>query len=377
MKRKLSFDPNPIIVKELRSRMRGSRAFTTLTLVLVVLGLFSYALYHLVISATRYSGMPLSPQIGQVMFFGLAMVELLLISAITPAITASAISGEREKLTYEMLLATPLHPLQILWGKLFSSLSYVLILLFAAIPMASLVFIFGGVTLRDMLKTLAVLIVAAVLFGVIGLFMSALLGRSGRSIAFSYAVVLLILFGPLLAALFASILNQGEPPRWLLVPCPISALGSAMDPSVNLSNLSSLFWMLGSTFWVFGGSPISMSTIPRPLYHYSLPLYGLIILLLYLLSTRLVLPTQRWRIQWSQALIGLVLVLGYLGLVSIAFFSTANRYENAQIITPTPVPEVIEPVGSVLPEPVGAGPLAALDVQDNRCRMKADDPWQC
>lgn len=350
MKRALSFDPNPIIVKELRSRMRGSRAFITLTGILLVLGLFSYALYTLVLSATRFSGMPLSPQIGQVMFFGLAMVELLLISAVAPAITSTAISGEQEKLTYEMLLATPLHPLQILWGKLFSSLSYVLILLFAAIPMASLVFIFGGVTLRDMLKTLLVLIVVAVLFGVIGLFMSALFGRSGRSVAFSYAAVLLILFGPLLAGLFASVMRQGEPPRWLLVPSPISALGSAMSPSVNLNNLSNIFWMIGSTFWMFGSSPISMTTIPRPLYHYSLPLFGLVVLVMYLLATRLVLPTRRWRIQWSEALIGLVLVLGYIGLVSIGFFTTANRYENIQIITPTPAPVMVEPRGSIPPD---------------------------
>ena len=349
MKRLLSFDPNPIIIKELRSRMRGSRAFATLTAILVVLGLFSYALYNLVLSATRYSSMPLSPQIGQVMFFGLAMVELLLISAVAPAITSTAISGEQEKLTYEMLLATPLHPLQILWGKLFSSLSYVLILLFAAIPMASLVFVFGGVTLRDMLKSL----------GGAGDGSGALwrdrfvhlcfVWPLGSLVAVSYAVTLLILFGPLLAGLFSSVATQGEPPRWMLVFSPISALGSAMSPSVNLANLSNLFWMLGNTFWMFGGAPISMTTIPRPLYHYSLPIFGLIILLLYLLATRLILPTRRWRIQWSEALVGLVLVLGYIGVVSIGFFTTANRYENIQVITPTPAPEMVEPRGSLLP----------------------------
>lgn len=122
-----------------------------------------------------------------------------------------------------------------------------------------------------------------------------------------------------------------------------------MSPSVNLSTLSNIFWMLGNAFWMFGSSTISMTSIPRPLYHYSLPLYGLIVLVLYLLATRLVLPTRRWRIQWSEALIGLVLVLGYLGLVSIGFFTTANRYENIQVITPTPAPEMVEPRGSVLP----------------------------
>ena len=40
---------NPIIVKELRSRMRGARAFITLTSVLILMALISYGLYKLVL----------------------------------------------------------------------------------------------------------------------------------------------------------------------------------------------------------------------------------------------------------------------------------------------------------------------------------------
>lgn len=326
------FELNPIIVKELRSRMRGSRAFLTLTLALLILAGFSYALYTVILRASQYSNAPLSPLVGQALFFGLAMTELALVSALAPAITATAISGEQEKQTYEMLLATPLHPLQILWGKLFSALSYVFLLILAAVPMASLVFIFGGVTLRDMLKTLLVLLVVAVLFGVIGLFMSALFGRSGRSVAFTYVVVFLLIFGPIIAGVFAGMMQQGEPPRWIMAPSPISALASTMSPSVNIQNLSSFFWVLSSFFWIFGGTPISMTSIPRPLYHYSIPLYGLIALVLYLAATRLVLPTRRWRIHWSEALIAVILLLGYAGMVAVGYYTTANRYENIQII---------------------------------------------
>ena len=282
-------------------------------------------------------------------------MELALISALAPSITATAISGEQEKQTYEMLMATPLHPLQILWGKLFSALSFVFILIFAAIPMASLVFIFGGVTLRDMLKTLLVLLVIAVMFGVIGLFMSALFGRSGRAVALTYVVVFLLIFGPVIGGLFTGMLRQGEPPRWIMAPGPISALTSAMSPSVNVQNLTNLFWMLGSTYWIFGSTPISMDSIPRPLYHYSLPLYGLITLILYLLATRLVLPTRRWRIQWSEALIGSILVLGYAGLVAVGYYTTANRYENVQIVqetSPAPTPAPITEPQMVVPVPV-------------------------
>ncbi len=337
---------NPVVIKELRSRMRGGRAFATLTAVLFSLGAFSYAIYRMAAVTARYSSTPMSPLIGQLVFGCLAFLELMIICIITPAITAGAISGEKEKLTYEMLLATPLHPASILWGKLLSALSYVFLLIFAAIPLASLVFIFGGVALRDMFKALVILVSTAVMLGVIGLFMSTLLGRSGRATAVTYAIVLLMLLGPLFTGVLIGTLRQTEPPRWALIPSPISALGSALSPSVNPANLSGVFWVFGSLYnWVVGAPPISYDSIPRPIYHYSLVLFGTITLLLYLVSTRLTLPARRWRIQWTELVLALIIMLGFLGMVAIAYLGTANRYENILIQTPPPpsAPAFAEP----------------------------------
>lgn len=333
---------NPVIVKELRSRMRGARAFGTLTGILLLLGVFSFALYRMVLVTARFSSTPLSPQVGQMLFSGLAFLELMLICVITPAVTAGAISGEKEKLTYEMLLVTPLHPASILWGKLISALSYVFVLIFAAIPMASLVFIFGGVAIRDMVKAIIMLGAVAIMFGVIGLFISALFGRTGRATAISYLIVLLILFAPLFLAVVIGVFRQSEPPRLMLIPSPISALASALQPSVNPINISSAFWMLGgSVTWIWGMPPISLTSIPRPIYHYSLPIFGAVTLILYLLTTRLVKPTRRWQTHWTEALVATVLLLGYSGLVILAFSGTSNRYDNILPSAPaTPIPEI-------------------------------------
>jgi len=248
-----------------------------------------------------------------------------------------------------MLLTTPLRPAGILWGKLIAAMGYIFIVIFAAVPLASLVFVFGGVAIRELGKALFILVLIAVMQGVIGLFMSALFGRTGRATATSYAVAALMLFGPMFASIVAGVMRQGDPPRWLLVPSPISALGSALSPSVNLNNLSSMFWMLGSpVYWIMGGPPISTESIPRPIYHYSIPLYIGLTLLLYMLATRLVRPTRRWRFEWGEILVGVVLLLGLLGLVTLAFASTADRYENflsgVETSTPAPEPLLIEPI---------------------------------
>jgi hypothetical protein len=115
-----------------------------------------------------------------------------------------------------------------------------------------------------------------------------------------------------------------------------------------------MFWMFGNMYWFTGSPPISQTSIPRPIYHYSLPFYGAITLVLYFLSTRLIRPSRRWRIHWSEGLLGLVLLLGYAGLVAVAFGTTSNRYENInfQVTTPTPVPAIVEPSSQVNPAPV-------------------------
>ncbi len=339
---------NPIIVKELRSRMRGGRAFITLTVTLTLLTLVGYALYRMTLASSLYSSAPVSPLIGQVLFAGLAFLLLLILAAITPSVTAGEISSEREKQTYEMILVTPLSPASILWGKLISSLSYIFLILFVAIPLASLVFIYGGVSIRDMIKTLLALLVIAVLFGVIGMFFSALLNHSSQATVVSYLVIALLLFGPLFAGILSGMIVQGDPPCWVLSLSPLVVVSSTFASSVNPQSISSAFWMLGSPiYWIMGTPPISQDSIPRPIYHYMLPLYLLIIILLYFLASRLVKPVRRWHIQWSEALLALVLILGLMGAISLGYLLTTNRYENIQIVetnTPTLDPAVERPV---------------------------------
>jgi hypothetical protein len=90
---------------------------------------------------------------------------------------------------------------------------------------------------------------------------------------------------------------------------------------------------------MLGGATISQTGIPRPIYHYSLPLYGGLTLVLYLLSTRLVRTTRRWHINWKDAVIVLALFGLFGGAVALAFTGTAGRYEDVSIFqAPTPFP---------------------------------------
>lgn len=344
MKPRLRLGANPIIVKEVRSRMRGARAFVVLTAMLLLLAGVSYLLYRLVLATWGYGSYPLSPQIGQVLFVGLALLELLAICFITPAVTAGAISSEQEKLTYEMLLTTPLRPASILSGKLISALAYVFVLIFAAVPMASLVFLFGGVSPRDMVKALAILIALAVTLGVVSIFFSAWLRRTTRAMVASYLFVLLLLLGPTFLYIFVGVLRQAQPPAWILIPNPVSALFSALMPAQVGGGPMEIVWGIGSLLSGTLGDPGAWSGLLRPVYHYTLVLYGTLALGLYLLAARLVQPVRRWHVGRRGVLAALAAFLALVALVAAGYLATAGRYEWAsRPATPTPVVRQVVP----------------------------------
>jgi ABC-type transport system involved in multi-copper enzyme maturation permease subunit len=196
-----------VSTKELRGRMRGRRAFAVLTVYLVLLALFSWAVYEFQRSAATsiygqpgYSGVgapsvALSAQIGQSLFSGLLMIETLLVAVLAPAFTSGAISLEREKQTLDLLVVTPLSSGALVIGKLVSALAYVFVLILSSVPLAAIVFLFGGVGPEDLVRAYLLLAAVAVGYGAIGLFISALVRRTQVATVVTYLTVLALTVG--------------------------------------------------------------------------------------------------------------------------------------------------------------------------------------
>jgi ABC-type transport system involved in multi-copper enzyme maturation permease subunit len=199
-------------VKELRGRMRGKRAFVLLTVYLALMALFAWMVLGIVQTAAEQSfgGGFVASQIGQQLFVALLMLETLLVPFLAPALTASAISLEREKQTLDMLSVTPISSLGLVLGKLFSALTYVFLLIFASIPLTALVFVFGGVGPDDLARGYLVLVVTAIGFGAIGLFFSALVQRTQAATVLTYFVVFALTMGALFVWVFLRVTEPFE-----------------------------------------------------------------------------------------------------------------------------------------------------------------------
>jgi ABC-2 type transport system permease protein len=203
-------EANPLLVKELRGRMRGARAFVVLTVYLLLLGCLTSMVYYAYnASVSGPGGAVDTADLGRTVFATVVLIELFMVVFITPAFTAGAISGERERQTYELLRTTLLPARRLVLGKLVSALTYMLLLVLSAVPLESLAFVLGGVVLEELLLALVILLVTAFAFAVFGVFFSSLARTTLVATVLTYATALLTTIGlPLLLLIFALVLGD-------------------------------------------------------------------------------------------------------------------------------------------------------------------------
>jgi ABC-2 type transport system permease protein len=189
-------ESNPLLIKELRGRMRGPRAFIVLTVYLLLLSCFTSIIYFAYTTSARGpGGGPDMAYLGKVIFFSVVVIQIFMVAFITPAFTAGAISGERERKTYELLRATLLSARRFIFGKLSSALTYMLLLILAAVPLESLAFVLGGVIVEELAVALLVLLITAFGFAAMGMFFSSF-GRTVLvSTVLTYVAALMLTIG--------------------------------------------------------------------------------------------------------------------------------------------------------------------------------------
>jgi len=178
MPRPTTLEINPVLLKEIRGRMRGARAFLLLTGNLLALSFFA-GLFYLAQSPTLSGPFgPTPAEVGWNVFVSIALMQFLIVLFGVPTIAANAISAEYENQTYEMLLTTPLSARSIVLGKLLAILAYVTMLILSALPLYSLIYVLGGFRWTDVVRVNAGLLVIAAVYSMITMFNSAWLRRT-------------------------------------------------------------------------------------------------------------------------------------------------------------------------------------------------------
>ncbi|MDR3585448.1 MAG: ABC transporter permease subunit [Desulfosporosinus sp.] len=291
---------NPVLAKELRDRVRTWRSPFLITIYLMALAGIGGLNYYF---QTMYSfGGTQALRLGLMTFAFLAVVQLILIAFLAPGMTASIISGERERQTWALLLVTRLSPLSIVVGKLLSAISYIVLLILASTPIYSTIFLFGAVDMRNLLLIVLVSLVTTVTLASIGLFCSALFKRTITAIVISYLLTFFLFGGTLISAgVIQSLnmekwsrLNQAPPTPFIVNFNPLVALGSALPEGVEIVPFSRSVVRSTAVLTSNGQTmPTQVKPVePRPVWQVNLMLDALIILVCLGLTVWLIRPLR-------------------------------------------------------------------------------------
>lgn len=178
---------NPVTLKELRIGLRERRIFILQLLYLFLLLVFSLLLLP---QLFEHKDSELLAQSGKEFFQVLFWLQLVLLIFTIPALTCGSLSGERERHSLDMVLASRLSSGELVAGKLGFAAYCLILLLFSALPLGSISFFLGGVSLGEALAAYLELFLFGMGAACIGLFSSARENRSNYSTVQSYLLIL-------------------------------------------------------------------------------------------------------------------------------------------------------------------------------------------
>ena len=149
---------NPIVKKDLQVTARSMRLSWGLFAYEAVLTMaFLLALYIIQIDRNSiYSNGNVYSSLVY-LFPVIAVVQVCIVALITPIITASSISGEKERQTFDIMLTTCMSPFSIVLGKVISAVFRILFYVVPSMPIMALSFVVGGLSWLDLLYFLLII----------------------------------------------------------------------------------------------------------------------------------------------------------------------------------------------------------------------------
>ncbi len=238
-----------LLTKELRSRLRRERTVWVIIVYVLLMILLGWVIVSRWTNTSSYYYSSGFSDAGTTLYTFLSMIQLFFILFVTPAFTSTAVNGEKERQTFELLLCSRLSAFALVSGKLLAGLINALMLVAGTIPLFSLVFFFGGVSPQQELAALLLCIITALQAGTFGLFCSTILKRPTISTVVTYLCGAFWLVFPVLALYLSYTIRPGSSPATYIslffLWHPVVALISTYTPSMtyNLAGIHISLWI--------------------------------------------------------------------------------------------------------------------------------------
>lgn len=241
---------NPVLVREMRARMRGRRAAVLITFWLAfngaVLAIAYLAAENIAEDRFGFGGFANTVAISRGVYEWTLFAMLLLMVLIVPAQAAGAIAGERERQTLVPLQVTLLTPWRILVGKVLASVVFLGLLVVVAMPLLAVGYLLGGISIGDVVAGAGAVLVSGLLLAALCIAVSTFVRRVQGATVLSYALVLALTVGTFVAYGSWAVVDQSrgpdqvDPPDSLLLANPVALVSDIVGDFEN-SELPSPF----------------------------------------------------------------------------------------------------------------------------------------
>lgn len=212
---------------------------------------------------------------GSRSFVLVAYLQIGLICVLAPVFMAGAIAQEASPRTWDILLATPMSPGQIVTGNLLGRMFFILALLFCSMPLFALTQYYGGVPGRSIMASYLIAACAALLVGSIAIALSCsrVVGRRAVFAFYVTVVSYLALTIGIDRSMVASGMGSGadgDGVTWMTAINPFLTLTALLEPAgyprADIENPSLGFlagWMLARPVasWCWASTALSLALI--------------------------------------------------------------------------------------------------------------------
>ena len=195
---------NPIVKKDVRVQSRSMKICWGVFAYDAILALVFFLAMAIIRQEIRYSdGNVYGAMVWLYPILG--VTQLVILGVVVPVRTASSISGEKERQTFDIMMTTGMTPFSVILGKVMTAIVQSMFFVLVSMPIMALCFTIGGMSWSYLFWFLAVAFLVSFFAASIGILCSSICRKSISAVIMSYGFYLLFFLGTVLPSILYQI----------------------------------------------------------------------------------------------------------------------------------------------------------------------------
>ena len=180
---------NPIVKKDVKVQARSFKMCVEVFVYEIIMALVFFIAMLFITSQNRYSDSNIYSQMVW-LYPVLSVTQWCILGAVIPIHTSSAISGEKERQTFDIMMTTSMTPGSIIMGKVMTAVLQGMLFVIASVPVMALTFVVGGLSWSYLFWFIAVALLISIFAASIGIMCSSICRKSITAVIMSYGIYL-------------------------------------------------------------------------------------------------------------------------------------------------------------------------------------------